>query len=67
MPEIEIRVVHTHISTSPCYYIVYHTVSWPREINILTLLKLPTTVIYVMFNRLLFVTIHIKNNMLSYS
>jgi hypothetical protein len=42
MPRIEIRIVHTHINTSTSYYIVHHTVSWPREINILT--QLPTTV-----------------------
>ena len=41
---IEIQIVHTHINTNPSYYIMYHTVSWPREINTLTLLKLLTTV-----------------------
>jgi len=66
MPGIEIWIVHTHISTNPCY-IMYHTVSWPREISILPLLKLLTTVIYVKFNGHLLVMLHIKNNPLSSS
>jgi len=68
MPGIEIRIVHTYINTSPCYYIMYHTVSWPREINILTLLKL-LTIVYKLRLTVVsqLVTLHIKNNTLSSS